>query len=98
MEPPATNPKIVFIVVVSLAIMALMYVGCLAACVVFNISAQPEIVQSFQAAGIFVLGALSGILASTKTPPPSSVDPGTKSLTATVTTTETSREPEKKAP
>jgi len=95
---PVTHPNIVFIVVISLAIMALTYMGGLACCVVMNISAQPEIVQSFQAAGIFVLGALAGILSNVRTSPATPADASSKSSTQIVTKTETTNEPDPKDP
>lgn len=65
-----TTPKaITFIVVGSLSCMSISYVSTLAVCVLTGIQPQSEIMRSFEAAGIYVLGALTGILVNTRSQP-----------------------------
>lgn len=61
-----TPKAITFIVVGGLAVMALTYVATLAACVLFSIEPKNEIMRSFEAAGMYVLGAFTGILVNTR--------------------------------
>lgn len=66
-QPTATSPHIILIVIGTLAIMALTYVGTLAYCVIKNLQVQGDIIRAFEAAGIFALGAFTGVLANTRT-------------------------------
>lgn len=62
-----TTPKaITFIVVGGLCLMALTYMGTLSACVLFGIEPKNEIMRSLEAAGMYVLGAFTGILVNTR--------------------------------
>lgn len=66
-----TTPKaITFIVVGGLCLMALTYMGTLSACVVFGIEPKNEIMRSLEAAGMYVLGAFTGILVNTRSQTP----------------------------
>ena len=62
-----TTPKaITFLVVGSLAVMSLTYVGTLSYCVIRGVNLEGDLVRSFEAAGIYVLGALTGLLVNTR--------------------------------
>jgi hypothetical protein len=97
-----TTPKaITFIVVGSLSCMSISYVSTLAVCVLSGIQPKSEIMRSFEAAGIYVLGALTGILVNTRSQPEKpnartdtdtdlhSTDSHTESVTYTATKSDT---------
>lgn len=92
MNPPvvqaqSTTPKaITYIVVGSIAFMSLLYMITLSYCVVAKVEAPDGADRSLQAAGMYVLGALTGLLINTRS----------QSATST-TTTSTSKETEKDA-
>ena len=61
-----TPQAITFIVVGSLSMMSLLYLGTLAYCVIAGSQTTENTMRSFEAAGIYVLGALTGILVNTR--------------------------------
>mgnify|MGYP000950712642 CR=1 FL=1 len=61
-----TPKAITFIVVGSLAVMSLTYVSTLAYCVLSGINTSTEAMRSFESSGVYVLGALTGILVNTR--------------------------------
>lgn len=67
----STAPKIIFIVVCTIAMMAITYVGTMAYMVITNGIPDPDVLSMFKDAGIYVLGALTGILVNTRSAPPS---------------------------
>lgn len=62
----STPKPITYIVVGSLSLMSIVYVSTLSYCVLSNSSPTTEAMRSFEAAGIYVLGALTGILVNTR--------------------------------
>ena len=71
-----TTPRaITFIVVGTLSVMSLTYLGTLAFCVIAGRTPEGDIMRSFEAAGIYVLGAFTGILVNTRSQPPGPKDP-----------------------
>ena len=65
-----TTPKaITFIVVGSISFMSTVYVSTLAYCVMAGVSPPEPAMRSFEAAGIYVLGALTGLLVNTRSQP-----------------------------
>lgn len=62
-----TTPKLItYIVVGSLALMSIIYVGTLAFCVISGNQATGDAISSFKDAGIYVLGGLTGCLVNTR--------------------------------
>lgn len=70
-----TTPKaITFIVVGGLAIMAVTYMLTLSACVLFGLEPKNEMMRSMEAAGMYVLGAFTGVLVNTRSQQPETQD------------------------
>jgi hypothetical protein len=66
-----TTPKaITFIVVGTLSFLSIIYFASLSYCVIMGISPPDTIMRSMEAAGIYALGALSGVLVNTRTQQP----------------------------
>jgi hypothetical protein len=83
-----THKAITFIVVGGLCTMALTYMGTLAACVIFGIEPKGDLMRSFEAAGMYILGAFTGILVNTRTHQPTSPKDGRVELNLTATSKE----------
>lgn len=64
-----TSQWIIFIVVGTLATMALCYVGTIAYCILFGITPDKDLIGIFKDAGIFILGALTALLNNTRGTP-----------------------------
>jgi hypothetical protein len=59
------NPKVVFIVVGTLAAAVLVYVGTLSACALLGMKPDPKVIEYLKDIGLLCAGAISGILSRT---------------------------------
>lgn len=89
-ETVTTPRSLIFIVVGTLCVMAFTYVGTLAYCVVSGAHPEGDLMRAFEAAGIYVLGAVTGILVNTRSPHGEGKE---VTISATTTTTETKPDP-----
>ena len=68
--PSATHPRIILLVVGTIAVLSVIYVVTMAICVLMGTTPQPIVAAGFSHAGDVLLGALIGLLINTRTPPP----------------------------
>lgn len=75
-----TTPKaITFMVVGVLGVMAITFMGTLSACVLFGLEPNNDIMRSMESAGMYVLGAFTGLLVNTRSQQPDNNDERTDS-------------------
>lgn len=64
-----TNPKLIYVVVGSIAGLASIYVLTMAVCIVLKIEPTGSVIQAFNHSGDILLGALIGVLVNTRSQP-----------------------------
>ncbi len=65
-NPDPTPPKsVIYIVIVTIAVLAVIYMGTLAACLLLKLSPDEKVLLQFVAGGTYILGVLSGVLIRT---------------------------------
>lgn len=85
MSMPATSRGVVFIVVGTLAALAALYMVTLAGLLISGAQVDKEIMKPFEYAGVYILGAFTGMLMNTRSNP----TPPDAAVTSTTTTTST---------
>lgn len=89
--PPQTHPKIIFIVVCSIAGLAFLTAGSLCFCLLSKEKPDQVLLTAVVGLSTGCVGALTGLLINTRTTPPNAA-----STTETVSTTVTKQPPEAK--
>ncbi len=64
-QDPTTPRSVIFIVIITIAILAVIYMGTLAACLLLKLSPDEKVLLQFVAGGTYILGVLSGVLIRT---------------------------------
>ena len=70
LSPTATHPRIILLVVGTIALLSFVYVVTMAVCVLNGTNPPAIVSAAFSHAGDVLLGALIGLLINTRTPPP----------------------------
>jgi len=71
---PATSKRIITIVVATLAICTVITIGTLSVCVVLGAKPDPTLITAYVGIATGSLGALTGLLANTRTTPGTDTD------------------------